>query len=94
MRMLIAGIEEARNVKGGDIAAALESVRIDDGGTPAYYRKWDHQMLRKTLVLKVKDKITDQWDWLDVVATAPNDASQLDALYGTQQEIGCRMDPR
>lgn len=94
MRMLIAAIEQARNVKGGDIAGALETVRIDDGGTPAYYRQWDHQMLRKTLVLKVKDKITDPWDWLDVVATAPGNSAQLDALYGTPQEIGCRMEPR
>ncbi|KAF1022607.1 MAG: hypothetical protein GAK30_00980 [Paracidovorax wautersii] len=94
MRMLIAAIEQARHVKGGDIAGALEAVRIDDGGTPAYYRQWDHQMLRKTLVLKVKDKITDPWDWLDVVATAPGNSAQLDALYGTPQEIGCRMEPR
>jgi branched-chain amino acid transport system substrate-binding protein len=46
------------------------------------------------MVFKVKDKITDQWDWLDVVAQEPKNPADLDRLYGSKLEIGCKMDPR
>ena len=94
MRMLIAGINQAKSFKAGDIVGGLENARIDDGGSPAYYRAWDHQMLRKCMVFKVKDKITDKWDWLDLVAQEPKNPVDLEKLYGSKIEIGCKMDPR
>lgn len=92
MRSLLAGIAQAGSTRGADIVAALEQVKIQDGAVPAYYRSWDHQMLRRCLVLKVKDRITDRWDWLDPLAQAPEKPEGLEALYGTPEEIGCRME--
>lgn len=96
MRALIAGIEKANSFEPAAIAAGLEVARIDDGGVPAGYRAWDHQMLRQCMVFKVKDKITDQWDWLDLVAQEPKNPTpeSLDALFGTKEEIGCKMASR
>lgn len=96
MRALIAGIEKAGNFNPADIATGLEVARIDDGGVPAGYRAWDHQMLRQCMVFKVKDEITDKWDWLDVVAQQPEHPTEesLNALFGTPEEIGCKMASR
>src|SRR3546814_15484004 len=81
MRALIAGIEKANSFEPAAIAAGLEVARIDDGGVPAGYRAWDHQMLRQCMVFKVKDQITDEWDWLDLVAQEPKNPTpeSLDA---------------
>lgn len=96
MRALIAGIEKANSFDPAAIAAGLEVARIDDGGVPAGYRAWDHQMLRQCMVFKVKDQITDQWDWLDLVAQEPKNPTpeSLDALFGSKEEIGCKMASR
>ncbi|OWW19541.1 ABC transporter substrate-binding protein [Noviherbaspirillum denitrificans] len=92
MRSLMAGIEQAKSVKGNDIVGGLELARLQDGAVPAYYRSWDHQMLRRCMVFKVKDKITDKWDWLDAIAQEPKVPSELDKLFGNQGEIGCKME--
>ncbi|ATR19498.1 ABC transporter substrate-binding protein (plasmid) [Roseomonas sp. FDAARGOS_362] len=92
MRTLLGGIEKAKSVKPQEIVAALETARFPDGVVDAYYRAWDHQMLRRCLVMKVKEQITDRWDWLDLLAQAPEKPSDLEALYGTPAEIGCQME--
>lgn len=92
MRALIQGINHAKSFEGGDIVKGLETIRIDEGGSQAYYRAWDHQMLRKCMVFKVKDQITDKWDWLDAVSFEPKNPADLDRLFGTPQEIGCKME--
>lgn len=93
MRTLLGGIEQAKSVKPQDIVAALETARFPDGAVDAYYRAWDHQMLRRCLVMKVKERIADRWDWLDLLAQAPEKPGELETLYGTQAEIGCQMEP-
>lgn len=92
MRSLLGGIEQAQSVKPLDIVRGLETARFDDGAIPAYYRAWDHQMLRRCLVLKVKQPITDKWDWLDVIKVAPGNPAELDAMFGTKAEVGCQME--
>jgi branched-chain amino acid transport system substrate-binding protein len=91
MRALIQGIQEAKSFKSADIVEALESAKIPDGAVPAYFREWDHQMLRRCLVLKVKDKINDKWDWLETVNQEPKNPADLERLFGTPEEIGCKM---
>ncbi|MEZ0605421.1 ABC transporter substrate-binding protein [Paraburkholderia sp. IW21] len=93
-RGLLEGIKQAKSTSGADIAASLETVKLDDGAVPAYYRSWDHQMVRRWTVFKVKDHIADKWDWLDRVSVVPQNPADLDRLYGTRQEIGCAMPPR
>lgn len=94
MRALLAGIEQAKSLNAANIVGGLEAMRIADGAVPAYFRSWDHQMLRRCMVFKVKDKITDKWDWLDQIAQEPKVPGELDRLYGTQTEVGCKMDLR
>jgi len=93
-RVLLEAMKQAKSASSNDIAASLETVKVDDGGTPAYYRQWDHQMVRRWTVFKVKDHITDKWNWLDRVSVVPQNMADVDKLYGTPAEIGCKMAPR
>ncbi|RKP56064.1 ABC transporter substrate-binding protein [Pararobbsia silviterrae] len=90
-RALLGALNQAKSTSGADIVRSLETVQFGDSFGPAYFRPWDHQMLRRWTVFKVKDHITDKWDWLDTVSNVPKNPGDLDALYGTRQEIGCTM---
>ena len=37
-------------------------------------------------------KITDKWDYFDVKATLPENPADFDKVFGTQEEIGCKME--
>ena len=91
MRMLLAGIEQAGSVKAGDIVQALEKIRKMEGTSPFYYRSWDHQMIRRTLIMSVRKEITDPLDPLEVKASVSSSPDGLEALYGSKEEIGCIM---
>lgn len=91
MRLLLAAIEKSGSVEPGAIVTGLETVRFDEGGFPIYFRPWDHQLARRTLVVKIKPVITEPWDSMDVLKSIPTNAADLDALYGTQQESVCKM---
>jgi len=93
-RALLAGVNQAKSTSGPDIVQSLETVQFGDSSGPAYFRPWDHQMLRRWTVFKVKDHITDKWDWLNQVSAVPHNPAELDSLYGTKQEIGCTMAAR
>jgi branched-chain amino acid transport system substrate-binding protein len=45
----------------------------------------------RNLVVQVKEKITDKWDYFDVKAALPANPADLDKVFGTQDEIGCKM---
>ena len=66
-------------------------VKFDSAGVHYNYRKWDHQMQLRNLVVQVKPKITDRWDYFDVKAALPEKAEDLEKVFGTQEEIGCKM---
>jgi branched-chain amino acid transport system substrate-binding protein len=48
-------------------------------------------MLLKNLVVSVKPKITDKWDYFDVKAALPEKTEDLEKVFGSQEEIGCKM---
>ncbi|WP_321961379.1 ABC transporter substrate-binding protein [Paraburkholderia sp. J7] len=93
-RALLKAVNDAKSTSGADIVQSLETVQAGDSSGPAYFRPWDHQLLRRWTVFKVKDHITDKWDWLNQVSVVPQNTADLDRLYGTRQEIGCTMAAR
>jgi branched-chain amino acid transport system substrate-binding protein len=48
-------------------------------------------MLVRNLAVSVKDQITDKWDYFDVKATLPANPADLDKVFGSPEEIGCKM---
>jgi branched-chain amino acid transport system substrate-binding protein len=89
MRALIEGTELAKSTEPAKIVRGIVAWRPSDGGM---FREWDHQLLRRVTVAKVKAQITDQWDYFDVLALAPKDAADIPRVFGTRDEVGCTMD--
>ncbi len=48
-------------------------------------------MLLRNLVIEVKPKIADRWDYFNVKAVVPKNTDDLEKAYGTQAEVGCQM---
>jgi branched-chain amino acid transport system substrate-binding protein len=90
-RSVFESIEKAKSTEPLAIIDALENWRGGSDANPYMYRKGDHQFLLKNLVVQVKDKITDQWDYFDVKATVPEQTGELDALFGSPEVNGCHM---
>ena len=73
------------------IIEGLEAWKFQAGSTSYAYRKFDHQMLVRNLAVTVKEKITDKWDYFDVKATLPENVADLQNVFGSEEEIGCKM---
>ena len=90
-RSLFESIEAAKSTQPMAIVEALEHWK--DKETGVSYRGFDHQMLLPNLVVQVKPKITDKWDYFDVDATVPKDKADLDKVFGSEAEVGCHFPP-
>ncbi len=90
-RSLFESIDAAKSLDGMAIVEGLEAWKAPAGGGSYSYRKFDHQMLARNLAVSVKPKITDKWDYFDVKATLPENPADTDKVFGTQEEIGCKM---
>jgi branched-chain amino acid transport system substrate-binding protein len=90
-RSLFESIDAAKSTEPMKIVEALEAWKVQSGKTSYSYRGFDHQMLVRNLAVSVKDKITDKWDYFDVKATLPENVGDLEKVFGSQEEIGCKM---
>jgi branched-chain amino acid transport system substrate-binding protein len=90
-KSLFDSIDAARSTEPEAIIAALESWKGGTADSPYFYRKGDHQMLLKNLVVEVKPKITDKWNYFNVIDTVPKNAADLVGLFGTPAGNGCIM---
>lgn len=91
MRLLAAAVAEAKSVDPVAVTKGLTAMRLQDGQLPLGFRSWDHQLIRRPVVGVARANPKDKWDILDVKSTLPANAGELDRLYGTQAEVGCRM---
>jgi branched-chain amino acid transport system substrate-binding protein len=90
-RSLFESINTANSTNPDAIIEALEAWKVPSGNSSYSYRKFDHQMLVRNLAVAVKPKITDRWDFFDVKATLPENPADLDKIFGSQEEVGCKM---
>ncbi|MDS1136192.1 ABC transporter substrate-binding protein [Nitratireductor indicus] len=91
MNAMIDSIEAAGSTEPQKIVPAIESWTYKDGTFPYYFRDFDHQLIRPAVIVKLKDQITDKWDFMDVVSWTSKDADETVAAFGTKEEIGCTM---
>jgi branched-chain amino acid transport system substrate-binding protein len=90
-RSVFDAIETAKSTDPMAIIEALEAWRSAPGENAYAYRKFDHQMLARNLAVSVKADITDKWDYFDVKATLPENPADLDRVFGSAEEVGCKM---
>jgi branched-chain amino acid transport system substrate-binding protein len=90
-RSLFEAIEQANSTDPMAIVEALENWKMPAGQASYGYRKFDHQMMVRNLAVSVKDHITDRWDYFDVKALLPEHVADLDKVFGTPEETGCKM---
>jgi branched-chain amino acid transport system substrate-binding protein len=89
MRLLVAAIQEAGSIEASAIIRKLESTRIAEGDQSVYFREWDHQLMHRVLVLKVRSQISDPWDAFEVVKNVGTNAAELEKLYGAREVSNC-----
>jgi branched-chain amino acid transport system substrate-binding protein len=90
-RALLAAIDAAKSTDPKAIVTALEQWHVAENGVDVRFRTGDHQLVRPLLILKAKQKITDKYDFFDVVEHTPATPDDLAAAYGTPTEMGCKM---
>jgi branched-chain amino acid transport system substrate-binding protein len=88
LRMLQAAIESAQSTNPLAIARGLEQARSP--GVRGYFREWDHQMIWRPIVARVRDKIVDRFDDISILSE-DNPPVNVEALYGTRDQSVCKM---
>jgi branched-chain amino acid transport system substrate-binding protein len=90
-KSLFESIDAAKSTETDAIITALESWKGGTAENPYSWRNGDHQLLLKNLVVEVKPKVTDKWDYFDVKGMVPKTAGELDAVFGDPVANGCKM---
>lgn len=90
-RALIASIEAAKSTKAEEVVGKLETWKDTNAAVPYGFRAFDHQLVRPMVVVKVKDKITDKWDFMDVVRWSNDNEADTEKAFGTKEQVGCNM---
>ncbi|MBR8257585.1 ABC transporter substrate-binding protein [Burkholderia ambifaria] len=90
-RALLQAIDAAKSTDPKAIVSALEKWHVNENGIDVKFREGDHQLVRPLLILRAKQKITDKYDFFDVVEHTPATPADLAAAYGTPGDLGCRM---
>ncbi len=90
-KSLFESIDLAKSTDADAIINGLETWKGGSAANPYYWRKGDHQMLLRNLVVEAKPKITDKWDYFDVKGVVPKDLGDLEKVFGDPQANGCHM---
>ena len=89
---ILTAIKETGSTDSAKLIAFLEQHKFEGyKEMPIFFRAWDHQLIQPTLVVRIKTKIDNKYDYFDVVEQVPKDAGKLDEYYGSKEEVGCKM---
>ncbi len=91
MRALLESIEAAKSVDSKAIVTQLENWKNTEEEVPFYFRAWDHQLVRPSVIVKIKQKITDKYDYFDILKNTSDTEAETDKAFGSKEEIGCHM---
>ncbi|MBO1110620.1 ABC transporter substrate-binding protein [Bordetella petrii] len=90
---IITAIKETGSTDSSKLVEFLEGHKFDGykKAGSMYFRPWDHQLIQPTLVAQVKKKVTDKYDYFDIVEEVPGKGQTFDDLFGSQAESLCKM---
>ena len=97
LRALTLAIEKTGGTDTNKIIQFLESGYEFDimKSRKGRFTPYDHQLLMELYVLKPKpkDKITDDWDLVDIDSTQPEPSEPLEAIHVTKEDNKCTFPP-
>jgi branched-chain amino acid transport system substrate-binding protein len=89
---ILTAIKETRSTESPKLVRFLEEHKFEGyKDQPIYYRSWDHQLLQPTLVAQLKPKVTEKYDYFDIIAEFPQRGMSLEEFYGSKEEVGCKL---
>jgi branched-chain amino acid transport system substrate-binding protein len=89
---ILTALRETKSTDGAKLVQFLEQHKFEGyKSMPIWFRSWDHQLIQPVLIAEVRKHITDKYDYFDILGEEPKNASDLDAFYGTEAEIGCKL---
>lgn len=89
---ILDAIRDTKSTDSAKLVEFLEHHRFEGFKKEAvYFRDWDHQLIQPTLVAQIKAKITEKYDYFDIVDTVPGKGQTFDDLFGGQAESLCKM---
>lgn len=89
---IITAIRETGSTDARKLVEFLEGHKFDGFKRDAmYFRSWDHQLIQPTLIAQIKPKITDKYDYFDILEEVPKKGQTVDEFYGSQKESLCKM---
>ena len=91
MRALLESMTDAKSTDPKAVVTALEHWRNTEEKVPFFFRDWDHQLVRPSLIVRVKQSITDKWDYFDVVRQTSSTEADTIKSFGDKAEVGCTM---
>jgi branched-chain amino acid transport system substrate-binding protein len=91
MRSLLDSINAAKSTDPKAIVTSLEKWKNNEGAFPFYFREWDHQLVRPAVIVKIKQNITDKWDYFEVLKNTSESEASTAKDFGSKEEIGCNM---
>jgi branched-chain amino acid transport system substrate-binding protein len=92
MRFLLAAIESAKSTESNRLVEVLQDMRFKDGAQDVMFRDWDHQLLRRPVIGTAQFNANDKWDTLKVKPLAAAGGAELEALFGSKEQVGCTME--
>lgn len=92
MTAILTALKETSSTDSMDLIKFLESHKFEGyKQRPIYFRSWNHQLIQPILVAKVKPKITDQYDYFDIVDVAPGSGKPLESIYASKEVSQCSL---
>lgn len=91
MRAILEAIDTGKSTDAASIVHQLETMKWQDHKVTQYYRPWDHQLIHPVILVSARPPKKDKWDVLDVIRSIPANDSEVEAIFGTQAQIGCKM---
>ncbi|MGH6944089.1 MAG: ABC transporter substrate-binding protein, partial [Geminicoccaceae bacterium] len=89
---ILTAIKESKSTEVADLIDFLENHKFDGyKDMPIYFRPWDHQLIQPILIAKIKDEITDQYDYFDIIGENPTDPGKLEEFFGSKQDVACNL---
>jgi branched-chain amino acid transport system substrate-binding protein len=89
---ILTALRETKATEGAKLVQFLEHHKFEGyKSMPIWFRSWDHQLIQPVLITEVRKKITDKYDYFEVLGEEPKDANGLDAYFGTEAGIGCKL---